>query len=524
MQPREQPVRTAPIAELLVTAIVQVDGDALVMHVGERPYVAAPDGPIEVSTQTLDMRAMRRILEQLLPDDARRALVQFGTVERQLSSTIGFEDRFVVVAARDRGDLWIDIRRDRGVRPAVVESPAPEPTEPIPLPARESFRATVIPMTRVRIEVPDASCAAAAPSRVARLLVATVGRGGTALYLTSDAPPFLRVDGELQSLDSVSALGPVDVEAALAETAPGGSQDWRRGARSEWIAEIAGVGRVRCQAFRDYRGLGAVFHPLTVSPVSAERIGLPPAALALATEADGLILIAAPQGHGKTTLVGSFVDGINRRRHGYVVTLEPQVRVEHRRQRALVSQREVNGAGDAAANARAALAEAPDVLVMDDFHTPEMMHVALEAAGAGVLVVATIPARSATAALRQTASLFPASRRPAVLSAIADRLRGVVAQLLVRKPGGGRAAAHEVLLTTSAVQQAIRGGDFDELPLAIDRGRRQGMVSMNDSLVALLRNGTVDVRDAYRSAGDREGLLIALRREAIDLSAIDYLA
>jgi twitching motility protein PilT len=664
------------LIESLLTAIVRADGDALVMHVGEKPYVVASAGPIELSSQGLNLQAMAGMVAQLLPAELQRALTEFGAVEHELPSTSASPgDRFTVVVARGGDDVWIEIRRHRRSRDAsaeapnpvevehpveqhsvemphavetrdsmapigvdapalettaeVVETPAPiaatetdapadvepvsgevphhvmiapepasatesmpmtdakletelppviervgepeptatvelaasaeQPPAPQPEPLSEPTRArapvtemhveipipptperdaavappaassaSVIPMTRtLRIEVPrPPSRQPAARSEIGRLLGLAAARGATALYLTTQASPFLRVDDDVQALEGEPPMTSAEVESAVLELMPETTRDaLRRGDPTEWVCDIAEIGRVRCSTFRDYRGPGAIFQLNSFRPVTADQLGLTSEIQALAGETEGLVLVASPRGHGKSTLIGALVDLINHQRTGYVITLERQIRLVHDHDQALISQREARGTADQVLNvARAALSENADVLVLDDLLSPEVFQLALDAAGSGRLVIASLTAPSVTAALTRVVELFPSDQRKETLLLLAERLRGAVAQVLLRKTVGGRVAAREVVLATSAVGRVLADGQLHDLPQAIDSGRKYGLVSLTDSLVQLVRSGAIDAREAYRKADDRQALLLALKRENVDTSLVERLA
>ena len=694
------------LVESLLTAIVRADGDALVMHVGEKPYVVASAGPIELSTQGLNLQAMTGMTAQLLPADAQRALTEFGAVEHELPSKTEMQgDRFTVVVARGGDDVWIEIRRHRRPRPSasavpVTTTAAAEPASPAPDPAAisppaapddipqthapvvasgedtpdsarapeperiiaipepalaapalapvadviavapdleavtdvepevapqpsvtmplevvgavvvpepsEEAQATdasphvtempealaehveivaaqpepvaiepepmvavvapaaaspveahaaiaepvigfaqaapsavvretgghtpapVIPLTRtLRIEVPPANTRQAAPrSDIERLLSAAAARGASALYMTTHASPYIRVDADMHALEGEPPLSAAGVEAAVLELMPEASRDaLRQGEPTEWVSELADIGPVRCSTFRDHRGPGAIFQLISMRPMAAEQLGLAREIQALTTESEGLVLVASPRSNGKTTLVGSLVDLINRDRPVYVITLERQIQVVHDHHTALISQREVRGTVEQSVSiARAALRENPDVLVIEDLSSAEMLQTALDATGMGVLVIASVTAASVTAALARVVEFFPMEKRRSVQSLLAERLRGVIAQMLLRKIGGGRVAAREVLLPTAAITNVIASGQLSELPLAISTARKHGLVSLSDALVDLVRSGTVDLRDAYRKADDRDALVAALKRENVDPEFIERLA
>jgi len=190
-----------------------------------------------------------------------------------------------------------------------------------------------------------------------------------------------------------------------------------------------------------------------------------------------------------------------------------------------VSQREVRGdRSDLVAAARAALRENPDVLVVEDFGSPEMVALALEAAQSGHLVLGALTAHTATDAVDRIIDQTPPERRAKVQLGLAESLRGIVAQVLLRKTGSGRVAAREVLLNTSSVANLIAEGKTSQLPMAIDSGRKHGMVALNDALVAFVQGGIVDSREAYRQAADQQGFLALLKRQGIDTSFVERLA
>jgi twitching motility protein PilT len=264
---------------------------------------------------------------------------------------------------------------------------------------------------------------------------------------------------------------------------------------------------------------------LPARALSAGQLGLSPAIQALCREPEGLVLVTGPRASGKSTLVSAFVDLVNRTRADHVITLEHQIVFVHESRRSFVSQRELRGTDEAlVAAARAALREDPDVLVIEDLHSPELVSVALEAAESGRLVFGALPAVGAAAALEKLIDQFPPERRTQVQTAIAGALRAVVAQVLVRKIGGGRIAARELLLNSRAVAALIAEGKTFQLSHAMDSGRKQGMAPLNDALVASVRAAAIDPAEAYRKTYDREGLLAQLRREGVDTSFVERLA
>jgi twitching motility protein PilT len=387
--------------------------------------------------------------------------------------------------------------------------------------------APVVPLTRspIRSDVPPPIGDQTAAS-LERVLRQAAARGASVLYLSSGARPSIRIDGGVETLDGAPVLGPKDVESLLLTLMPErDAEALRTGAASEWICDIADLGRVRCMTFRDTRGPGGVFRLMRSRGISAEQLGLTREILSLAQEPEGLVLVAGPRSGGKRTLISALVDQINKTRRDHVITIESEINVTHDRIGAFVSQREVRGGTDEMlAAARTALREDPDVLVLENLRTPDLMTLALDAVARGHLVIGGFPAPSASGAVDRAIDLYAAESRRTVQLSLAQSLRGVVAQVLLKKNGGGRVAAREVLLNTPAVRSVLAEGKTSQLPLAIEGGRVHGMTPLNDALVGYVQSGVVDVREAYRRAADRAGFLALLKRQGLDTSAIEKYA
>jgi twitching motility protein PilT len=574
----------------LLQAIVLMDGEALVLHVGDKPYVVAETGQVSLANAPLTGQAVADVIDELLPADSKRQFEDLGATHCVLPDNPLFpNERFSVVAARGGDDIWLEVRRNapptaeavpfadpawtaaevpsgRVTAPAST-SPQPQPPTPtsaaavvasapaslastpttafvsaeprradLPVerrrivhPAAEDTEvapAVVLPLTRtpVKADVPP-PLAASALSGLDRLLRLAAARGASTLYLVSGARPSIRIDGEVRTLEGAPVLSPNDVEALLLTLMPERSAEaLRSGAASEWISEFDDLGRVRCLSFRDYRGPGGVFRIMPQRAVTTEQLGLSREIQALAGESDGLVVVTGPRLSGKRTLMSAFVDHINRTRHLHIITLERDINIVHERGGSMVSQREVHGDDQMAAAVRSALREDPDVLVIEYVRTAELLELALDAAAAGRLVVCGCPARSASAAVDGLIDLAPPSERRRLQLGLAQHLRGVVAQVLLKKTGGGRLAARELLLNTPAVASLLAEGKTSQLPLAIEGGRKHGMVPLNDALGGFAQSGAVEVREAYRCSADRPGLLALLQRQGVDTSALERLA
>jgi twitching motility protein PilT len=386
---------------------------------------------------------------------------------------------------------------------------------------------SVVPMARPPIK-PEVVTTPFTPSEDAALmhtLRAAAARGAGTVYVVAQSKPMIRVDGEITALESEPMLTASDVERLVLELAPPRKREAFQSGPVEWLCDVPEIGRVRCLTFRDHRGPGVLFRMFPPRAISADQLGLTPEVQALCQQPDGLVLVTGARSSGKSTLLNAFVDLINRTRSDHVITVETQIGFVHESRRSFISQRETRGDSEFAASvARAALREDPDVMMIEELKSADLVASALEAAESGRLVLASVPAASTIAALERAIELFPADRRPKVRASLATSLRGVIAQVLLRRQTGGRVAAREILLNTPAVSTLVLEGKMFQLPVALDGGRRLGMLPLTDSLAGFVRDGTVHPGEAYRKALDRAALVAALKRDGFDTSFAERLA
>jgi twitching motility protein PilT len=418
------------------------------------------------------------------------------------------------------------------VQPAARALGAAEVTQDAPAaaaaPSHTEFTgpAVVLPMARSLIRAEAPPSIAEPSTSLDHLLRLAAARGASTLYLSSCASPSVRVDGEMRPLEGTPVLDASEVEALLLSVMPErDAEALAAGVESEWTCDMAGIGRVRCVAFRDHRGPGGVFRTIPLRAITADQLGLSDDIRSLAFEPGGLVLVAGPRSSGKRTLISALVDLINHTRRDHIVTIGSEINVVHDRHASFVSQREARGASEEAwMLARAALREDPDVLVLEDVRSAQLTNVALEAAAAGQLVIAGLAAYDAANAIDRLIDLYPAGERRHVQLSLSQHLRGVIAQVLARKTGGGRVAARELLLNTSAVANLLADGKTSQLRLAMEGGRKHGMQPLNDALVGYVLAGTIDADEGYRRAADRAGFLALLKRQEADAPAAERLA
>lgn len=341
-------------------------------------------------------------------------------------------------------------------------------------------------------------------AQIDQFLKLLVQQGGSDLHLSCGSPPVLRVDGELQRV-RFRDLTTTDLKALLLEImTPLQREEFATGRDLDFAYELEGSARFRGNAFLQHRGMGAVFRVIPAAILSADQLGLPPAIRDFTALRKGLVLVTGPTGSGKSTTLAAMIDLINTSRPEHIITIEDPIEFVHQNKRALVNQREVGRHTDSFTTAlRAALREDPDVILVGEMRDVETISLGLTAAETGHLVFATLHTNSAHKTIDRIIDTFPADRQEQVRAMLAESLRGVVAQQLLRKKGGGRVAAHEILVGTPAVANLIREAKTFQIPSVIQTGKKDGMVQMDQSLLALLMAGAVEPEEAYGRAHEK---------------------
>jgi twitching motility protein PilT len=336
------------------------------------------------------------------------------------------------------------------------------------------------------------------------------------LHMSATVPPLVRKDGEMRRLHE--AAGPLSsdmIMRLLVEIMPSVNQaEFEARHDTDFAYEIAGLARFRANVFRDRQGAGAVFRVIPSNILTAEQLGLSSHILDLCKLTKGLVLVTGPTGSGKSTTLCAMIDYINRTRTDHIITIEDPIEFVHQNQKCLINQREVHNHTRSFQDAlRAALREDPDVLLVGELRDHETIAIAIETAETGHLVFGTLHTTTAASTVDRVIDQFPADRQAQIRVMLSESLRGVIAQTLCRKVGGGRVAALEVLLTNGAISNLIREGKTFQIPSMMQVGRAQGMVSLNDALADLVKKGLVAPEEALLRAVDKAGLDTLLKRQ-----------
>ena len=342
-------------------------------------------------------------------------------------------------------------------------------------------------------------------NRVDKLLRIMVDKKASDLHLAVGSPPMIRVDGDLERL-KWRTLTEEEYESLLVPIAPEKPlREWRATGDTDFAYAMGDIARFRVNLFRQEHGSGAVLRMIPPRVLAIEELGLPALVANVARITRGLVLVTGPTGSGKSTTLAALLDWINRTRASHIITIEDPVEFLHRPQKSLISHRELGFDTPTFAGAlKAALREDPDVVLVGELRDLDTMSMALQAAETGLLVFGTLHTNSAATAVDRLIDSFPAEEQEQVRTVLAEVLKGVVAQVLLKKKGGGRVAAFEVLRGSSALSNNIREGKTAMINTLIQTGRTSGMIGMDQSLADLVVADTVDAEEAFEKALDKD--------------------
>ncbi len=344
--------------------------------------------------------------------------------------------------------------------------------------------------------------------RMEDLFHAMAEAGASDLHLSVGMPPMIRKDGRMQKLECAEGLLNEDLMKDLLHSImPQRNKDeFTERHDSDFAYEIPGLARFRSNIFMDRKGMGAVFRIIPSKMTTAEQLGLSKAIMGLTELSKGLVVVTGPTGSGKSTTLCAMVNSINMTREDHIITIEDPVEFVHENIKCLVNQREVHNHTMSFKDAlRAALREDPDIVLVGEMRDLETISIAIETAETGHLVFGTLHTTTAVSTVDRIIDQFPADRQQQVRVMLSESLKGVVAQTLLPKKGGGRVAALEVLVVTPAISNLIREGKTFQIASAMQTGRSHGMVMLNDALFDLVQKDMVEPRDAYLKAIDKTG-------------------
>jgi twitching motility protein PilT len=342
---------------------------------------------------------------------------------------------------------------------------------------------------------------------IAQLLAFGVKQGASDLHLSAGLPPMIRVDGDIRRIN-VPEMDHKQVHDMIYDIMSDKQRkDYEEFWETDFSFEIPGLARFRVNAFNHNRGAGGVFRTIPSKILSLDDLGAPKIFEEISEYPRGIVLVTGPTGSGKSTTLAAMVDYKNDTEYGHILTVEDPIEFVHESKKCLVNQREVHrdtlGFNEAL---RSALREDPDTILVGEMRDLETIRLALSAAETGHLVFGTLHTSSAAKTIDRIVDVFPAAEKSMVRSMLSESLKAVISQTLLKKIGGGRVAAHEIMIGTPAIRNLIREDKVAQMYSAIQTGQNVGMQTLDQNLKGMLAQGLVSKEEAQRKAAQPDTL------------------
>jgi twitching motility protein PilT len=342
---------------------------------------------------------------------------------------------------------------------------------------------------------------------ITQLLAFGVKNGASDLHLSAGLPPMIRVDGDVRRIN-VPALEHKVVHGMVYDIMNDKQRkDYEEFLETDFSFEIPGLARFRVNAFNHNRGAGAVFRTIPSKILTLEELNCPRIFEKISEYPRGIVLVTGPTGSGKSTTLAAMINHKNDSEYGHILTIEDPIEFVHESKKCLVNQREVHrdtlGFNEAL---RSALREDPDTILVGEMRDLETIRLALTAAETGHLVFGTLHTSSAAKTIDRIVDVFPAAEKDMVRAMLSESLRAVISQTLLKRIGGGRVAAHEIMLGTPAIRNLIRENKIAQMYSAIQTSQGAGMQTLDSSLKELLAKGIISKEDARRKAANPDAL------------------
>jgi twitching motility protein PilT len=340
---------------------------------------------------------------------------------------------------------------------------------------------------------------------IGELLAFSVKNGASDLHLSAGLPPMIRVDGDVRRIN-VPAMQHKDVHDLVYDIMNDKQRkDYEEFLECDFSFEIPGLARFRVNAFNQNRGAGAVFRTIPSTILSLEDLKAPGIFKDISDYPRGVVLVTGPTGSGKSTTLAAMVNHKNESEYGHILTIEDPIEFVHQSKKCLINQREVHrdtlGFNEAL---RSALREDPDTILVGEMRDLETIRLALTAAETGHLVFGTLHTSSAAKTIDRIVDVFPADEKDMVRAMLSESLRAVISQTLLKKNGGGRVAAHEIMIGTPAIRNLIRENKIAQMYSAIQTGQQFGMQTLDQCLQQMVQKGLVSRVEARAKATNKE--------------------
>ncbi|HAJ42853.1 MAG TPA: twitching motility protein PilT [Alcanivorax sp.] len=342
---------------------------------------------------------------------------------------------------------------------------------------------------------------------ITELLAFSAKNGASDLHLSAGLPPMIRVDGDVRRIN-LPAMEHKEVHALVYDIMNDKQRkDYEEFLETDFSFDVPGVARFRVNAFNQNRGAGAVFRTIPSKVLTMEDLGMGKVFQKISDFPRGIVLVTGPTGSGKSTTLAAMMDYINESRYEHILTIEDPIEFVHESKKCLVNQREVHRDTLGFAEAlRSALREDPDIILVGELRDLETIRLALTAAETGHLVFGTLHTTSAAKTIDRVVDVFPAEEKSMVRSMLSESLQAVISQTLLKKVGGGRVAAHEIMIGTPAIRNLIREDKVAQMYSAIQTGGALGMQTLDQCLQGLVKKGLVARQAAQEKAKNPDAI------------------
>ena len=339
---------------------------------------------------------------------------------------------------------------------------------------------------------------------ITELLAFSFKQGASDLHLSADLPPIIRIDGDVRRIN-LPAMDQKEVHSLIYDIMNDRQRkEFEERLESDFSFEVPGVARFRVNAFNQNRGAGAVFRTIPSKVLTMEELGMGSVFKTISDKPRGLVLVTGPTGSGKSTTLAAMLDYINDNKYHHILTIEDPIEFIHTPKKCLVNQREVHRDTHSFNNAlRSALREDPDIILVGEMRDLETIRLAMTAAETGHLVFGTLHTTSAAKTIDRVVDVFPAEEKAMVRSMLSESLQAVISQTLLKKNGGGRVAAHEIMLGTPGIRNLIREDKVAQMYSAIQTGAGSGMQTLDQCLMDLVKKGVISRDVAREKAKDQ---------------------
>ena len=491
-----------PLLESLMDALMKTGADYVRLRAEQRIYMLHQGVRREIGRDVISSDRIEKIASDMLgPETAskldhkphsivvQRSGKSFKIVFRRISHVLGIEIQPGTEAEAEKTKAG-----------AALKKPPPAKEAPAQISGAESTL--------------DSDLEEPAVNELLRLMIS---ENASDIHLSAGTRPVLRVDGDIRFLNDHKPMDASQIAAMVREIVPEETfKQFEQDSDADFAYEIPGLARFRINIFADRNGVGIVIRQIPFGIRTAEDIGLQKSVLDLCFLTKGLVLVTGPTGAGKSTTLASLIDHINKNRSGHIITIEDPIEFVHEDVNCLINQREVGTHTQSFKQGlRAALREDPDVVLVGEMRDLETISIAIEMAETGHLVFGTLHTSTSVSTIDRIIDQYPANQQAQIRVMLSECLKGIIAQVLCKKIGGGRVAAFEILLDSPAVSSLIREGKTFQLPSVMQTSKRMGMLTMNESLFTLVKNGVIDPKEGFLHATDKDALITMYKNAGI---------